>query len=324
MSTRTIPARKLAYQKRLIGLFQKYKSVLVFNANNVGSNQLQTVRIVLRGRAEIIMGKNTMIRRILRDYISEDPKVENFLRCVAGNVGFAFTDEDIVDIRTVIESQTRPAAAKVGVIAPNDVVVPAGPTGLDPGQTSFFQAMNVATKIVKGQIEIVNKVNLITKGNKVGSSECSLLAKLNICPFSYAPSVVFIYDEGSVYTPEILDLNDDDLLSKFFNGVRKVASISMAVGYPTLAAVPHYIAGAFQKMLALAVTTDYEFEEAKPYKEYLANPEAYLAAHGGGAAATADAKEDDKEEEKEVEEEEESSGGGGMGLFGDDSDSDSD
>lgn len=32
------------------------------------------------------------------------------------------------------------APARVGLVAPNDVVAPLGNTGLDPSQTSFFQA----------------------------------------------------------------------------------------------------------------------------------------------------------------------------------------
>ena len=33
------------------------------------------------------------------------------------------------------------APARVGLVAPNDVIVPGGNTGLDPSQTSFFQVL---------------------------------------------------------------------------------------------------------------------------------------------------------------------------------------
>ena len=77
------------------------------------------------------------------------------------------------------------APARSGTVAPCDVIVPAGPTGCDPGQTAFFQALAIPTKIAKGQIEIISDVKLITLGEKVGSSEAALLQKLNIKPFSY-------------------------------------------------------------------------------------------------------------------------------------------
>lgn len=77
------------------------------------------------------------------------------------------------------------APARVGLVAPNDVSVPAGSTGMDPSQTSFFQALGIATKINKGTIEIVSDVHLIKTGDKVGASQATLLSKLGIKPFKY-------------------------------------------------------------------------------------------------------------------------------------------
>jgi large subunit ribosomal protein LP0 len=90
-----------------------------------------------------------------------NPEIEKFLPCVRGNCGFVFTNEDVKEIRDVVLGNRVQSIARPGVIAPNDVVVPPGPTGLDPGQTSFFQALNIATKIFKGQIEITSKVFIV-------------------------------------------------------------------------------------------------------------------------------------------------------------------
>nr|XP_025692537.1 60S acidic ribosomal protein P0-like [Arachis hypogaea] len=77
------------------------------------------------------------------------------------------------------------ALVRVGLVAPIDVVVLPDNTGLDPSQTSFFQVLNIPTKINKGTVEIITRVELIKKGDKVGSSEAALLSKLSIRPFSY-------------------------------------------------------------------------------------------------------------------------------------------
>merc|ERR1712066_1097329 len=97
------------------------------------------------------------------------------------------------------------AAAKAGVIAPCSVTIPKGPTGLDPAQTSFFQALNIATKINKGSIEIINDTEVIKEGNKVGSSEAALLAKLGVKPFQYGLAVKYVY-EGGVFDPSVLKI----------------------------------------------------------------------------------------------------------------------
>lgn len=161
------------------------------------------------------------------------------------------------------------APARVGLVAPIDVVVPPGNTGLDPSQTSFFQVLNIPTKINKGTVEIITPVELIKKGDKVGSSEAALLSKLGIRPFSYGLIVLSVYDNGSVFSPEVLDLTEDDLIEKFALGVSMVTSLSLAISYPTLAAAPHMLINGYKNLLSIAVETEYSFPLADKVKEYL-------------------------------------------------------
>lgn len=129
--------------------------------------------------------------------------------------------------------------------------------------------LNIPTKINKGTVEIITPVELIKKGDKVGSSEAALLAKLGIRPFSYGLVVLSVYDNGSVFSPEVLDLTEDDLIVKFALGVSQVTALSLAISYPTLAAAPHMLVNAYKNVLAIAVETDYSFPLADKVKEYL-------------------------------------------------------
>lgn len=307
--------RKQEYFTRLQALLEEFTRILVVNVDNVGSKQIQNIRQALRGKAEVLMGKNTLIRKVFHDYLKEHEghPLESLVPLIKGNVGFVFTNGDLNEIRAVIDENQVPAPARVGAIAPVDVVVPAGPTGADPGQTSFFQALSIATKIQKGQIEIVNEVLLVHKGDKVGNSEAALLQKLEINPFSYGLDVTMVYDNGSIFDAAVLDLTEDDLCAKFVNGLRNVAAISLEIGLPTLASVPHSIANAFKNLVAIAVECEeFSFEKADPYKAFLADPSAFaVAAPAGGDAGAGD----DKAEEAE-EEEEEIDMGGGMDMFG--------
>merc|ERR1719421_1771097 len=115
---------------------------------------------------------------------------------------------ELDEIDSIIKEHYKPAAAKAGVIAPSSCVIPKGPTGLDPAQTSFFQALNIATKINKGSIEIINDTTVIKEGAKVGSSEAALLAKLGVKPFEYGLAIKYFY-EGGVFPLSVLAINDD-------------------------------------------------------------------------------------------------------------------
>jgi large subunit ribosomal protein LP0 len=160
--------------KKFMGEFNKCFLVTV---DNVGSKQMANIRYATRGKCEILMGKNTMIRKIINDYLVDHPDhgFKQILPLMVGNTGFVFTNGDLGEVKTILEENRVPAPARAGAIAPVKVVVPSGPTGCDPGQTSFFQALQIATKIAKGQIEILNDVNLVDVGEKVGASEAALL-----------------------------------------------------------------------------------------------------------------------------------------------------
>jgi len=296
----------------------KYQKIVVVGADNVGSNQMQKIRQSLRGNAEILMGKNTMVRKVLREYIESNPKVEPIVALVKNNVGFVFTNGDLSLIEQKLLAHRVGAPAKAGSIAPNDVIVPKGPTGMEPTQTAFLQALNIASKINKGQVEIVSDVHLVKAGDKVGSSEATLLQKLSIKPFSYGLQILHIYDNGSVYEPAVLKLTDADLLGKFRTGLNNVASLSLAIGYPTLAALPHALSAAYKNVLSVAVTTEYSFPEAEKIKEFIKNPAAFAAAPAAAPSKAAAPAKEEKKEEKKPESDEDDDMFGGGGLFGDD------
>ncbi|XP_070700971.1 large ribosomal subunit protein uL10 isoform X2 [Pempheris klunzingeri] len=274
---------------------------------------MQTIRLSLREKAVVLMGKNTMMRKAIRGHLENNPALEKLLPHIKGNVGFVFTKEDLAEVRDLLLANKVPAAARAGAIAPCDVTVPAQNTGLGPEKTSFFQALGITTKISRGTIEILSDVNLIKTSDKVGASEATLLNMLNISPFSFGLIIQQVYDNGSVYSPEVLDITEASLHGRFLEGVRNIASVCLEIGYPTLASVPHSVINGYKRVLAVAVETDYSFPLADKVKAFLADPSAFAVAAPAAAAETAAAPAAAKEEAKE--ESEESDDDMGFGLF---------
>ena len=265
---------------------------------------MHQIRVALRGKGVVVMGKNTMVRRALRSILSEYPQFERLLPHVRGNIGFVFTSGDLKDIRDIIVANKVAAPARAGAFAPRDVIVPAGNTGMEPGKTSFFQALGIPTKIARGTIEIVSDVKVVTAGTRVGPSEAALLNMLNISPFTYGMTVVQIFDSGNAFTPDVLDVSDTELIDRFLSGVKTIAAISLALSYPTIVSVSHSLVNAYKNLIAVSVATDYTFEGSEKVKEYLANPEAFAVA-AAPAATTEETTAAPAEEEKKEEEEDE-------------------
>ncbi|EUD67150.1 60S acidic ribosomal protein P0 [Plasmodium inui San Antonio 1] len=307
--------KKQIYIEKLSSLIQQYTKILIVHVDNVGSNQMASVRQSLRGKATILMGKNTRIRTALKKNLQAVPQIEKLLPLVKLNMGFVFCKDDLTEVRNLILQNKSPAPARLGVIAPIDVFIPPGPTGMDPSHTSFFQSLGISTKIVKGQIEIQEHVHLIKQGEKVTASSATLLQKFNMKPFSYGVDVRTVYDDGVIYDAKVLDITDEDILAKFSKGVSNVAALSRSIGVITEASYPHVFVEAFKNIVALVIDTDYTFPLMKKIKDMVENPDAYAAAAAPAAEAKADAPKKEEAKKQEEEEEEEEDGFMGFGMF---------
>jgi len=313
--------KKQKYFERFLQTAEQYPKCFIVSADNIGSNHMQKIRSALRGKATLLFGKNTLIRKAIRMNLTKLPRLEPLLDCVKGNVGFVFMKEeqDMAEVKQVIFELKVGAPAKVGAIAPCDVSVPKGPTGLEPTKTSFLQALNIPTKINRGQIEITAEIQLITEGDKVGGSEATLLQMLNIRPFAYGLKLRKVFDKGSVYDPQVLDLSDADIIKKFQSGLSRLTSVSLAINYPTIAALPHSIVNAYKNILSICFATSYSFDRVEELKDMAENPEKYASlAPAATEAAPAEEKKEEKEEEAAPEEESQSESGDMDDLFGDD------
>jgi len=307
---------KSKYFMKLLTALDEYDKFFIVGVDNVGSNQMQQIRISLRGSAEVLMGMNTMMRKVLRGRLDQNPTLEKVLPHIVENVGFVFTKEDLPEIRDKLLANQKPAAAKAGAMAPKDVFVEPITTTLGPEKTSFFQALNIPTKITRGCIEILSQTKMCIEGERVGASEATLLAMLNIMPFSYGLAVKMVYDNGSLYHPSILDITDDDIRARFIEGAAIVTMVSLGIGYPTKTSVPHMVTNAFRNLLAIALETDYTFKEAAELKELMSDPTKLLAL-AAAAVEEAPAAESAAEEEAPAakdESEEENSSDEDMGF----------
>jgi len=259
-------AKKMDYMKKLIALMEEYPRMVLVTCDNIGSNHMQRIRSGLRGRGVLLMGKNTLMRKAIRISKESHPEWQDLLPEIWGNIGIVFTKEELPVMEPKLLESRVPAVAKAGIVAPQDVVLPAQVTTLEPTKTNFFAALDIATKITRGCVEILADVKLCTEGKKVGSSEAALLQMLDIRPFTYGLKLVSCFDDGCVFPAPFLKKKPEDVYKNFGQGVANVAALSLVLGHPTLAAFPHIIGAGFRNCLSLALATNYELKQAAAFK----------------------------------------------------------
>lgn len=312
MASKKQKDRKYQLAEELEVHFQNFSKMFLVDVDNVGSNQLHQIRIALRGKAVIYCGKNTQMRRVIREMEKTNPMLERVRNVLKLNLAIVFTNDNLAEIRDIIVNNKVAAPARAGQLAQCNVIVPAGNTGMEPTMTSFLQALNIPSKITKGSIEILSPVDLIMQGERVEASQAALLEKLDIRPFSYGLVVRHVYDDGAMYDPAVLDITEEVILASFAAGIKNIAAIGIETDSPSVASVPYSIVLAFKNLLAISAETEYTFPEAAAMKEFLANPEAFASAApaAAGAAPAAAAAPAAKKSSSD-------DGGGGGAMFAD-------
>jgi large subunit ribosomal protein LP0 len=253
--------KKEDYLDKVVALLEEYPKFLIVNCDNIGSKLMQDIRRSLRpSKSVLLMGKNTLIRKAVQSRIDDHPEWAQFLPLIKQNVGIVLTKGSLANLREKLQENMRPAIAKAGVVAPDDVFLPKQVTHLEPSKTSFFAALNIATKITRGCVEILNDIKLCEKGKKVGSSEAALLQMLDIKPFVYGAKIISCFNGSIVFPPKFIDFSENGISDE---------TLLMALSHPAVLSFPQVIADGFRNLVAVSLGTDYEFSQSEQFKNNL-------------------------------------------------------
>jgi len=317
--------RKRDIVTKLCQCFTDYKQCVVVAMDNVSTNQIHKARALLRAgdnKGEMIIGKNTLIKKALKfktqkpdptseDYEdhkqwTQDTKLEALLPLMRLNVGLVFSEAPYMELRKLIEAEKIKMPARTGVLAPCDVIIEAGPTGIEVGKIDLFHKLNISCKTVRSAIEVVKPVQIITRGQKVTEGAVRMCKVLAIIPFEYSLTFQQVYLDGVILDQDIIEMDMDLVLDAFKRNAAALTHVSLGANIPNALSVPHFIATAFKSCLAIGEASGYSFKQLEDAKNASANVVTVVE--------TCTAKEVKKEavKEEEVEEASEDMDMGGM------------
>lgn len=258
--------RKAQLFQKTIDTFRNYNKFLVVRMDNVTSSQLQECKKAWRGRGEFLIRKNTAMKKALGALLQEDPKYEEVMDLVQGNVAFLFTNEEVRPLKEIIENNQRKAYAKTGAIAQRDLWIEPMITAMDSEKAPYFQALGISYKITKSKLEIISRIKVLEEGAKIGPAQANLLSILDIQPFVYMMKIQKIYEGGCYYEPWIIDLGEEDIAKSYREIIGQVAALSLGTGTITKASVPYNMINAAKDAIAISLATDFKIKEAAAFQ----------------------------------------------------------
>ncbi|GAD52348.1 LSU ribosomal protein P0 (L10p) [Halarchaeum acidiphilum MH1-52-1] len=235
-TTETIPEWKKEEVAELTEFLRSYDSVGVVNVAGIPSRQLQDMRRDLHGSAELRMSRNTLLSRALDEV---DDGLEQLTEFLSGQVGLVGTNDNPFGLYKELEASKTPAPINAGEVAPNDIVVPEGDTGIDPGPfVGELQQIGADARIQEGSIQVLSDSVVTDERDVVSDDVANVLGELGIEPKEVGLDLRSVYSEGVLFDPEDLAIDVDEYRADIQSAAASARNLSINADYPTAATVP--------------------------------------------------------------------------------------
>lgn len=322
--------------KEIKELIESYDVIGVVDLLNIPARQLQEMRKSLCGNALIRLSKINLINLALEDCNKNKENIINLSEHLSGQPALIFTDMNPFRLYKILEDSKTNAPAKAGSVAKDDIVVPKGDTGFQPGPfLGELQQIGANAKIDQGKIVVDKDAVVVEAGEVVSQQVASVLTRLDIKPMEVGIDLHAVFEEGAVYTSDVLAIDEEETIANVQDAFTKAFNLSVFANIPTKDTIATIIQTAQRKATNVAVeagivnsgTTDILFALANAKMLAIAGKlsadalDSELSDKLSNVASSApvaadDVKEEEVEEEVEEEDSEEEAAAGLGALFG--------
>jgi len=262
MITQQVAVWKKEIFDDLTELLKKYSVIAVADLQKVRSSQIQEIRKKLRGKAELIVAKNTILKKAAEKSAAEKEKVDQFAQSLTGSKVLIFTQLNPYELIIFLNKNKVRVPAKGGDIATSDIMIPAGNTGLQPGPViSEFNEAKVQTRIEGGSIFIARDTVVVSKGDAIPIKTASLLSKLGMKPMEAGLSLSYAYDNGLLLGPNDLVFDLDKMKADISSAARLAFGVAVEANLMLPETAPMIISKAYRQALAVSVEAGFFTKE---------------------------------------------------------------
>jgi len=265
MLTRQVAVWKKEIFSDLQTLLREYSVVAVADLQKVRSSQIQEIRKKLRGKAELVVAKNTILQKASEELASEKANVDKFAKSLSGSKVLIFTQMNPFELIVFLNKNKVRVPAKGGDVATGEIMIPAGNTGLQPGPViSEFNEAKVQTRIEGGSIFVAKDTVVAEKGDVLSTKTASLLSKLGMKPMEAGLTLSYAYDNGLVIGPNDLTFDLDQMRSQFSTAARLEFGLAVEANIMLPETAPAILGKAYRQAVAVSVEAEFFTKETTP------------------------------------------------------------
>jgi large subunit ribosomal protein L10 len=260
--TETIPEWKREEIDDIVSFLERYDSVGVVDITGIPSRQLQDMRRNLYGTAELRVSRNTLLERSLADIGDGFGTLVDY---VSGQVGLVGTDANPFGLYRELEASKTSAPINAGEVAPDDIVVPEGDTGIDPGPfVGDLQNVGASARIEGGSITVLEDSTVLEGGGTVSRDLADVLSELDIEPKEVGLDLRAVYADGVLFEPADLELDVEEYRADVSAGAARARNLAVNASYPTATTLPSLLGRASSDGKSLALQASVEAPAVVP------------------------------------------------------------
>jgi large subunit ribosomal protein L10 len=260
--TETIPEWKRTEVDDIVDFAEKYDSVGIVDITGIPSRQLQDMRRDLYGTAQLRISRNTLLQRALE---AVDDGVAELTDHISGQVGLIGTNDNPFGLYQQLEASKTSAPINAGEVAPNDIVIPEGDTGIDPGPfVGELQSVGANARIEEGSIRVLEDSMVLSAGEEVSSDLANVLAELGIEPKEVGLDLRSVFAEGVLFEPEDLELDIDQYRTDIEAATARARNLAVNARIPTAKTMPTLVSKATGEAKSLALQAGVENPDVMP------------------------------------------------------------
>ena len=258
-----ISPKNQAFAQKIRTLAKEYKIIGMLDVEGLPAAQFQKIRASLKGnKSEILIVKKNIVELTLKEIETTHKGVSKLLETMTGIVGLIFTNNNPFTLYKTVKKSKSAAPAKAGQIAPTDIVVPAGPTPFAPGPIiGELGALKIKAGINAGKVEIKEDAIVAKEGDTITMELAGVLSRLSIEPMEVGLNIKSIFENGTIYTRSVLDVDEDAILADLKAQVSDSFKLAIGLNYVTKDNVGHFIAESARDSLGLGVGIAYPAAE---------------------------------------------------------------
>jgi large subunit ribosomal protein L10 len=223
---------KIRKTDELTNLFNKYTVFGLASLYKVRSRQLQEITKKLRSNVLMKVSKNFIVKKALKK--CNKANADAIGKYLVGPNILIFTEMNPFKLSLLFEKSKVKTTAKAGDIAPYDLVIPAGNTGLPPGPAiSELHEAGIRTRIQEGSVWVIRDTIVSEEGNVITPKIASVLSKMGVKPIEIRLTLEAAYDDGNIFTSDQLSLNLEETEAQIIDSMNRARNLAIKIAYPT-------------------------------------------------------------------------------------------